>query len=289
MSAFMSGMISGFMDTFGAGGGFGAAGAGAGAAGGVAGSAGADTGAASIAADSSTAGSDMAAQGATQAPAKSGGGGPLGGMMGGGGMGIPGMGGGGSSAPSTPAPQGGGAAGAVSTNTNVAGTNAANMSSPGMQPDSSGIIRQNPYGEAPKQGPTTSDYMKAALKGAQQGSQLGQGNQVRDQMNVNMGNSYSALFGSATQVGNYGGGQVGVQSPQIAATPAPPVNLAPPQMAAMQAPPMAMQMPPPPQPQQPPPMAVSDQLAKKNIRVANRDMDLFLQRVYENVTSKGKR
>lgn len=296
MSAFMSGLVSGFMDTFGAGGGFGDAGNGA-IAGGTAGSAAVDTGSASIAADSSQVGSQMAASGAGAPAPSSGGGGMMGGMMGGGGGGgmggmIPGMGGGGKSAPA-PSTAGGSAAGPVNPNANVSGSNAINaggasMSSAAMQPSDNGIIQNNPYGNAPKQGPTTADYAKAALQGAQKGSQLGQGNQVRNDMNVQMGNSYSALFGSATQVGNYGGGQIGVQPAQMPTTSLQQASLTPPQVAsapAVQAPPI----PPAPPPPQAPPMAVSDQLAKKNIRIANKDMDMFLQRVYQNVTTKGKR
>ena len=95
------------------------------------------------------------------------------------------------------------------------------------------------------------------------------------------GNSYSALFGSQTAVGNFGGGRIGVQAPQPMQAP-----------TMVQAPPMApqMQVPiAPPAPPPPMPITVSDVRAKyrfQSKQKANQELDVFLQRVYDNVTKR---
>lgn len=98
------------------------------------------------------------------------------------------------------------------------------------------------------------------------------------------GNSYSAIFGTQTQTGNFGGGQIGVQNAQpMAQAPAP-------QMPQIPQAPMAA--PPPPPPPAPMPMqSVSDVRAKYRIQSkikSNNELNTFLQSVYNNVISKGK-
>jgi pilus assembly protein FimV len=242
--SFMSGLTSGFMSTFGAGGGFGAIG-GAGGAAGAAGASGA-TGATDASAASSLGESSSAAATASTA------------------TGTPTAGGAAS------------AAGQVSPSTDVGGTS---MGASSMTPSSNGIIQNNPFGAAPKASPTAGDYFKAAAKGAQQGSQAVGGSQRQDTTGqVSMpNNTYAALFGSATQVGEYGGGQIGVQRGEMQ-----PVQIQPTQTSA----PPPMPPPQAPQPMQLPPPTVSDVRAKYKIQNAQKNVDALLQRVYDNVTKR---
>jgi hypothetical protein len=153
--------------------------------------------------------------------------------------------------------------------------------SPGASGD---IIRTNPYGTAPantqKQQPNQTGQMLQKM-----GDQMQQNSKQPDaQISMNtgsIGSTYGALFGNATQVGNYGGGQMGVQAGGGISTPqmqAPPASLAPP-MQPIAPPPQAAPMQ----------LGVSDRRAKTNIYKGNKDLERLLDRVYTQFTSKGKR
>ncbi len=300
-SAFMSGLIKGFM-AFGGGGMMGGAGGAAGASG-----AGASTAGASAAgaggAGASAAGASGAAGGAGAASGASGatGGGMSGDLMGG-------MMGGGGTANATPVPTPAPAPTTTGGGENIGTTSQALSTTPANAGGSSsggGIIRENPYGTGAAEGKTDTQKAGEALK------KVGEDYAKLPRSTQNQfGNSYQALFGgepafSARAPGGHMGMGGGIALPPMASISGPAATIAPVtsptalpspmplNLSAPQIPNIAPINPiAPPMPVPPAPLslgATSDMRAKRNIRHANAEMDKFLQKVYENVTKKGKK
>lgn len=259
-TSFMSGLISGFMSTFGAGGGMGAMGG----AGGASGAAGASSGAADAGGAASATGSSGASASTT----------------------------GSAGAASTGGENVGTTSQALSTG---GGGDAAGTPSTSSSGGSGDIIRQNPYGSDPNTGPSTSDYIKAGVKGYQQGSEQAKQNAGGiDNTPVTMpNNTYGALFGSS--MNSVPMGQMAPQSfspPPMATgggatlTPPPSQPISPPPQAA----PLPISQPNPgPYPVIQPQLGVSDMRAKRNIVKGNKDLERLLDNVYSNLQKKGKR